>query len=75
MLVFLFVFFKCATQKCRKILLDIDLTKCGELVVFHNQMLDRISSKPNELVKSRAISSMSLEELQKIDITENHPLG
>lgn len=66
---------QCVIQKCRKILVDLELTKCGEFVVFHNQMLNRIGHGSTEATQHSKISSMSLEEIRKLDITENHPLG
>lgn len=70
-----FWFLQCSTQNCHRILLDVEMTKCGELVIFHNAMLQRIWRKANESAGIKPISLMTLEEIKKLDITENHPLG
>lgn len=62
-------------NNCYKVLADLEITKCGELIVFHNRMLNRIGRKLKEVIQPATISSMSLAEIRKLDITENHPLG
>lgn len=66
---------QCVAQKCHRILLDVEISKCGELIIFHNAMLERIWRKANETAGIKPISLMTLEEIKKLDITENHPLG
>lgn len=68
-----FTFIQCAAQNCRNILLDLEVTKCGEMVVFHRTTLERIYQDKSTRIE--AVASMTFDELRKIDISKNHPLG
>ncbi|KAH8276820.1 hypothetical protein KR026_001382 [Drosophila bipectinata] len=52
---------KCLTRGYRNVLLDACLTSCGEIVVANPKRVN--------------VAQQPLAELQKLDITEHHPMG
>lgn len=74
---------KCVAQSCRSILLDVDITKCGQLVIFHEKTLQRVMDDVPNGVKAASnepkvsfsrINLMKLEDLKTLNIAKNHPL-
>ncbi|XP_017111171.1 glycerophosphodiester phosphodiesterase 1 [Drosophila elegans] len=52
---------KCLARGYRNVLLDAGLTSCGEIVLANPKRLN--------------VAQQSLDELQKLNITEHHPMG
>ncbi|XP_030374486.1 glycerophosphodiester phosphodiesterase 1 [Scaptodrosophila lebanonensis] len=59
---------KCLARGYRNVLLDAGLTACGEIVIANRQTLERAGL-------SGGLAHHTLAELQKINITELHPMG
>lgn len=72
---------QCVEQSCQNILLDLDITKCGQLVILHKQTLHRqYNGASNGLDRSQRlqcaqISTMKIEDLKSLNIAKNNPLG
>lgn len=58
---------QCVARNCKNVLLDLNITKCNNLVVLSKTTLEKAGIKGN-------IHELTLEELEKINIVENHPL-
>lgn len=75
---------QCVLHSCRSILLDVNITKCGQLVILHKNTLHRIENgMPNgtdvaahDKVKPTfsQINTLKLDELKSLNIAKNHPL-
>lgn len=50
------------------VMLDLDITSCGELVILHRTTLNKANIKEN-------VSAMTYESLQNFSISDYHPLG
>lgn len=70
-------------QSCSNILLDVNLTKCGQLVILHEQTLHRLeydmqnglAALPNKQTHSTThINAMTMDQLSLMNLAENHPL-
>ncbi|XP_067640910.1 glycerophosphodiester phosphodiesterase 1 [Eurosta solidaginis] len=59
---------KCAARGYRNVLLEAGITACGEIVIVNSTTLERAGWHGG-------ISSYTLEELRKLNITELHPLS
>lgn len=82
LIIFLYIF-QCVAQSCRNVLLDVNTTKCGQLVILHEQTLYRleygimngtVSSEKKIQSKTKNINSMKFEELNSLNLARNHPL-
>lgn len=60
--------FQCINKKCRNILLDLEITKCGKLVILHKNTLEK-----GNIYKD--ISQIDFNELENFNISEHHPLS
>lgn len=70
-------------QSCSNILLDVNLTKCGQLVILHEQTLHRVECGPTngltaaadkQMPAATCINAMAMDELSSINLAKNHPL-
>lgn len=70
-------------QSCSNILLDVNLTKCGQLVILHEQTLHRLeydmqnglAASPNQQIHSTPhINAMTMDQLSLMNLAKNHPL-
>lgn len=89
---FFFISFikKCVAQSCTNILLDLNITKCGQLVILNEKTLHRLGNgvpngcasgavaatvnDPKSQLSFPSINSLKLEDLQSMNIAKNHPL-
>ncbi|XP_058822131.1 glycerophosphodiester phosphodiesterase 1 isoform X2 [Topomyia yanbarensis] len=58
----------CLSQKCYNILLDLNITSDGHLVVLHRTTLEKASI-------NEPIHKLKLSALDHLNISEHHPLG
>ncbi|XP_031629159.1 glycerophosphodiester phosphodiesterase 1 isoform X2 [Contarinia nasturtii] len=72
---------KCVAQSCTNILLDVNITKCGQLVILHEKTLHRLdNSLPNGSTDHKPqlsfskINSLKFDDLKSMNIAKNHPL-
>lgn len=59
-------FRKCKERGCNAVEFDVTLTADGIPVIFHDRYVDRVTEATGEL------SSMTYEEVRKLDISTNH---
>ncbi|KAJ6635476.1 Glycerophosphodiester phosphodiesterase 1 [Pseudolycoriella hygida] len=58
----------CEKFKCKSVLLDLAMTKCGEMVLLHKTTIEK-----GNIYES--IEKITFESLKNINISEHHPLG
>jgi len=59
---------QCVTKQCHNILVDLNVTKCNQLVALNKSTLEKAGLK-------NPISDLTLDELKSLNIAEHHPLG
>lgn len=59
---------RCSALSFRNVFLDVGLTACGELVILHKSTLEKAGLNSN-------INKYTLNELNKINVSDFHPLG
>lgn len=64
------ILFKCSSKNCRNVLLDLAVTKCGELVILHRSTIQ----KQTDCSGSAMINDLTYESMQNFNISEHHPL-
>lgn len=69
-------------QSCSNILLDVNLTKCGQLVILHEQTLHRLeygmqngleASAQQQTHSTTHINAMAMDQLGLLNLAKNHP--
>lgn len=63
---------QCVEQKCKNILLDVEMTKCGQLVILHRRTLKRIESNISSTAATE-VHSVNFEDLKSLNVAKNHP--
>lgn len=60
--------FQCLEKNCRNILLDLEVTKCNQLVILNKQTLEKAGIH-------EPINQLLLESLKDINTVEHHALA
>ncbi|KAG4076080.1 hypothetical protein HA402_011426 [Bradysia odoriphaga] len=58
----------CEKFKCKSVLLDLAMTKCGELIVVHKSTIEKGNIY-------EPIEKITFDSLKNFNISEHHPLG
>lgn len=59
---------KCEKFNCKSILLDLAMTKCGEMIIVHKSTIEKGNIYD-------PIEKITFESLKNFNISEHHPLG
>lgn len=59
---------KCEKFNCKTILLDLAMTKCGEMVILHKSTIEKGNIY-------EPIEKITFDSLKNFNISEHHPLG
>lgn len=60
--------YQCRSQRCHKVLLDLAVTQCGELVIVHKSIIAGTHHMAGD------INAVKLTDLQDINITKQHAM-
>lgn len=60
--------FQCLEKNCRNVLLDLDVTKCNQLVILNKQTLEKAGIQ-------EPINQLTYENLKTINTVEHHALA